>query len=390
MLTDPIILYFVVSAFVAITLGLVLSALKLPVFVAYILAGFLLGPNTFGFLSQIGIVNQLGSIGVVLLLFFIGMEVSLDQLMAKWRIAFVGTILQVLVSVLAVALLGFISDWPLSRSVLIGFVISLSCTAVVIDYMKTKQESNSDIYQNLIAILIAQDLLVVPMLIVLGMLGEQSATENMIWRQLIGSVLISLFVYWCFKRDITAGKYLEKLKGNTELQIFSALLFCFAMSFITGVFALSTALGSFIAGLIVGRTQYSGWVRSKLEALKIIFVALFFGSIGALIDPGFFAEYWLQILALLFLLFIVNTLINSIILKVLGCSGADSIYGGAQLAHIGEFSFVLAAIGFTALIVSEVAYQITIAVIALSMLIGPLWVALVRRMLGNRLGAGQS
>jgi CPA2 family monovalent cation:H+ antiporter-2 len=385
MLTDPIILYFVVSAFVALGLGFILSLFNQPVFIAYIIAGFLLGPNTFGFFDDLDIANQLGSIGVVLLLFFIGMEVSPVQLIAKWRIAFIGTTLQIAISFALVALLGSLFDWPLNRSILIGFVISLSCTAVVADYMKSKKETHSEIYQNLIAMLVAQDLLVVPMLIILGIVGDDQTTGHMIWWQLSGTVLVSVFVYWCFRKDIASAPIINKLRGKTDLQVFSALLFCFAFSSVTGFFGLSTALGSFIAGLIIGRTHYADWVRSNLDALRIIFVALFFGSIGAIIDPLFFIDHWLQILSLLGLLFIVNTLINSTILKALGCSIPESVYGGALLAHIGEFSFVLAAIGLSSMIVSDVAYQITVAVIALSMLLGPMWVALIRRLLRDKL-----
>ncbi len=380
MLIDPIILYFVVSAFVALSFGVVLSVFKQPVFIGYILAGFLLGPNTFGFFDDLTIVNQLGSIGVVLLLFFIGMEVSPRQLIHKWRIALLGASAQLLVSVLLVAALGLAFDWPLNRIVLIGFVISLSCTAVVVDYMKNHHEQESDIYQNLVAILVAQDILVVPMLIILGLLGGEQSEPGTIWLQLIGGVVLVLIVMWFMGRDLSNIRLLNKLEDNSELQVFCALLFCFALSFLTGVLNLSTALGSFIAGLLINKTRYTGIVSANLGSLKIIFVALFFGSIGALIDPRFIVEHWLQIAILLILLFMVNTLANSAILHWLGCSWRDSVYGGALLAHIGEFSFVLAAIGLNMMIVSDVAYQLTVAVIALSLLFGPLWAAFVRRL----------
>ncbi len=381
MFTDPLILYFIVSAFVVLGFGFLLSAFKLPVFIGYILAGVLLGPYTFGFYEDLEVINQLGSIGVVLLLFFIGMEVSPRDLLAKWRIALFGTTLQISVTVALVAALGYLFAWPINRIILLGFVISLSCTAVVVDYMKQKREEDSEIYKNLVAILIAQDVLMVPMLVILGLIGGEQIESSTIVRQLFGSILVVVALVWVMRSKRLKIPFIERLESNHELHVFSALLFCFALSFITGILYLSTALGSFIAGLIIGRTAESRRVRTNLESIKVIFVALFFGSVGALINPAFLMDYLLEITVLLALLFVVNTLINAGILKLLGCTADDSLYGGALLAHIGEFSFVLAAIGLNSMIVSEVAYQITIAVIALSLLFGPMWVAVVRRLL---------
>ena len=126
MLTDQIIIYFVVCAFVALSLGLSMSLVRLPVFTGYILAGALLGPHGIGFIADLDLMNQLGSVGVVLLLFFIGVEISPKEIIEKWRIALLGTLLQVMLSVGVVSLLGLFFNWPLARIVLIGFVISLS------------------------------------------------------------------------------------------------------------------------------------------------------------------------------------------------------------------------------------------------------------------------
>ncbi len=384
MLTDQIIIYFVVCALVALSLGLTMSLVKLPVFTGYILAGALLGPHGIGFIADLNLMNQLGSVGVVLLLFFIGVEISPKEIIEKWRIALLGTLLQVLLSVGVVSLLGLYFDWPLARIVLIGFVISLSCTAVVIDYLKSRGEMNSPIGQNLLAILVMQDLFVVPMLIILGLLGGDGVEVSTVWRQLLGCILIFGALVWVIRKDQITIPGLDRLREQPELKVFTALLICFALAFVTGILQLSTALGSFLAGILVGRTRESQWINSKLEAIKIIFVALFFASVGALIDLHFLLDNWLQITLLVAVVFITNTLINAGLLKMLGVGSWDSIYGGALMAHVGEFSFVLAAIGLNVMIVTEIAYQLTISTIALTLFLGPVWVGSIRKFLGQK------
>ncbi|MCB1672419.1 MAG: cation:proton antiporter, partial [Pseudomonadales bacterium] len=384
MLTDQIIIYFVICALIALSLGFLMSLIRLPVFTGYILAGALLGPHGTGFVSDTDLMNQLGSVGVVLLLFFIGVEISPRQIIEKWRIAVLGTLLQVLFSVAAVGLLGLLFDWPVARIVLLGFVISLSCTAVVVDFLKGRGEMGTAIGQNLLAILVMQDLFVVPMLITLGLLGGEGVEVFTLWRQLAGCVLIVSVLLWVVRRDQLSFPVMDRLSAQPDLQVFSALLFCFAMAFITGMLQLSTALGSFFAGMLVGRTKELHWIDNKLEAIKIIFVALFFASVGALIDTRFLLDYWVEVVFLVVLVLLVNTLINAGLLKLLGVDAWDSVYGGALLAHVGEFSFVLAAIGLNVMIVTEVSYQLTVATIALTLFLGPVWVGLVRRMLGRR------
>jgi CPA2 family monovalent cation:H+ antiporter-2 len=378
MLSDPFVIYFVVSALVALTFGLLMTVLKMPVFSGYVLAGAILGPFGLGFFTDLEIINQLGSIGVILLLFFIGVEISPNQLLATWRIALAGTILQVLFSVGIVSLVGVIFDWPLSRIVLIGFVISLSCTAVVMDYIKQRGEEQSLVSQKILSILIMQDMLVVPMLVILGLLGGDGVDRNTLIRQLVGGVLVIGVLIWEIRTEKISMKIIDSVKGHPEMQVFFALLLCFTFALITGYLQLSTALGAFLAGMLVGRIQDGEWISENLVSIGVIFVALFFASVGALIDLGFLFANWLPIMLLVLSILLVNTIINAGILRILGLSNWESVYGAALMAHVGEFSFVLAAIGLNSGIVQSFAYQYTIVVIALTILIGPIWVNLVR------------
>ena len=282
MVTDPIVLYFVVSALVALAFGLLTNLLKMPLFSGYVIAGAILGPFGLGFFSDLELINQLGSIGVILLLFFIGLEISPSLIVKSWKIALIGTILQVFLSVAVVSLIGLMLDWPLPRVVLIGFVISLSCTAVVVDYLKQRGEEGSPITQKILAILVMQDIMVVPMLVVLGLLGGTGVESDTLIRQLIGGVVIAALFVWEVRTEIISVKVLDSVRDHPEMRVFFSLLLCFTFALITGYLHLSSALGAFFAGMLVGRIQKGNWISEHLVSIKVIFVALFFASVGAL------------------------------------------------------------------------------------------------------------
>lgn len=141
---------------------------------------------------------------------------------------------------------------------------------------------------------------------------------------------------------------------------------------------LSTALGAFLAGLVVTAARETHWVHQVLEPFRVVFVALFFVSIGMLMDLGFLREHWVAVVSLAFVALVINTALNAGILRALGRGWGTSLYVGALLSQIGEFSFVLASVGRHAGIIGEFAYQGTIGVIALSIVLNPIWILIVR------------
>ena len=168
--------------------------------------------------------------------------------------------------------------------------------------------------------------------------------------------------------------YSNRLKEDPELQVLAALVFSLGIASLSGFFHLSTALGAFIAGIFISSTRETRWVQQSLEPFKVLFVALFFVSIGILINFNFLKEELFLIFALLFLVFFANSFINSLIFKWHGETWKTSFYEGSLLANIGEFSFVLAAIGLQNALITDFTYQILIQVIALSLIISPFWI----------------
>lgn len=378
---DPVMPYLVGAILAVLTLGIFLRFIHQPYVIGYLIAGIALGPHGLALVEDEALLSRLGAIGVVLLLFFIGMEVSPRKLIDNWKVAVVGTLLQIVTSVGFVWPLGMYLDWPVERIILMGFVISLSSTAVVLKLLQDWKEFDSRVGQNVLVILLAQDLAIIPMLMVLSSMGEAHADAGNIWLQLGGSIVISAIVIYIATKETIHLPLSKLLRNDHEIQIFAALFICLGLSLLTGLAGLSTALGAFVAGMIIGAARETQWVHHSLESFRIVFVALFFVSIGMLVDLSFVSQYWAQISTLVLLVILTNTFINGAILKALGENWCDSLYAGTMLSQIGEFSFVLAAVGIQADIISDYGYQMTVAVISISLLLSPPWIMLVKKLL---------
>ncbi|MDF1643291.1 MAG: cation:proton antiporter [Pseudomonadales bacterium] len=385
---DPIMPYLVGAILAILLLGLLLRKLKQPHVVGYLIAGVILGPHGVALVTDDVTLARFGAIGVVMLLFFIGMEVSPKKLINNWKIAVLGTLAQIIISVACAWPLGLLLDWPMQRIILIGFVISLSSTAVVLKLLQDWKEFDSKVGQNVLAILLAQDLAIIPMLIILAAFGDGAGIESTnVAFQIFGAlIIVAIVAYIAVKNTIHLP--LSKLMGSdNEMHVFAALSVCLGLSLLTGLAGLSTALGAFVAGMIIGAAKETHWVHQSLEPFRVLFVALFFVSIGMLVDLSFIQSHWLQAGILVLLAVVANTFINGLILYFLGENWADSLYAGTLLSQIGEFSFVLAAVGIQAHIISDYGYQMTIAVISLSLLISPGWIMLVKHLLKKHAGS---
>nr|WP_320050052.1 cation:proton antiporter [uncultured Desulfuromonas sp.] len=371
---DPGFINLVLSISLILVLGLILKRFKQPHVIGYLTTGVLLSPQVFGLVSDEETFNRLGALGVVLLLFFIGMEISPKRLIANWKVAFVGTLFQIILSVAATAFIGKFLDWPFERSILIGFVISLSSTAVVLKMLQDWNEMDSDTGQDVLGVLLVQDMAVIPMLIILGLFSGEKPELITILKQLVGGgLLIGLMVIVLVKEKVSLP-LAKWLNNDHEMQVFGALFFCFFLALLSGLFELSTALGAFIGGIIVKAGKETQWVHHHLEPFRVIFIALFFVSIGLLLDLNFLFENIKMVLLVVLLTFLLNTVVNSWIMRMLGGSWAESLYAGVLLSQIGEFSFILAAVGKHAGIITSYGYQLSISVITLSLMFSPIWI----------------
>lgn len=378
---DPILPTLVAIIGIVLLIGLSLQLLRQPQVIGYLLAGVAIGPSGFSLLTDAEFASRLGAFGVVLLLFFVGMEVAPRQLLSGWRIAVIGTLVQVALSVALVVPIGLWFDWPIERIVLLGFVTSLSSTAVIIKLLRDSGELNKKESQDILGILLVQDLIIIPMLIIIGLLGGETPGWSELGLQVSGAVGIVSLLIWALSRDSFHLPFGHLFRSEPELQVFAALLICLGLSLLTGMASLSTALGAFAAGILVTAARETQWVHHALEPFRVVFVALFFVSVGILVDVSFIILHATQVALLVAVVLASNTLLNGIILRFLGYRWRESLYAGAMLGQIGEFSFVLAAVGLTDGIISGIAYQYTITVIALSLIISPFWILAARKIL---------
>jgi len=210
---DPAMPYLVGAILGILLLGLLLRSMRQPYVIGYLLAGIVIGPHGFALIQDDELLARLGAIGVVLLLFFIGMEVSPRKLVDNWKVAVIGTLLQIVISVGCVLPLGLYLELPVERIVLIGFVISLSSTAVVLKLLQDWKEFDSKVGQNVLVILLAQDLAIIPMLMILAGMGEHHADTGSIWLQIVGSIVIVAIVGYIAVKE-TIRLPLSKLLRN--------------------------------------------------------------------------------------------------------------------------------------------------------------------------------
>ena len=378
-LNNSIMLIFLVGI-LAVVIGLFLRRWKQPYLIGYIVIGICLGEHGFDIFADKEQAEFLGELGVILLFFFIGMEISLTDFMKHWKVAILGTFAQILFSVLVILGLGYFAEWTIARSIVIGFVIALSSSAVVIKLLEDRKMLDTKVGQNVLSVLLTQDIMIAPILILTSLLGGSTQSSSEVIMKIIGGgAIICTFILLSKNQQIKLP-FIDQLEDDHELQVFLSILLCAAGALITGYLGLSPALGAFVGGMVVHASQDTVWIHDTLHPFRIIFVAIFFISIGAQIDISFLREHYGMILIVLLLVFILNHIINTTMLRIFGCNIKEAIIGGALLAQIGEMSFLVSITAYQSQIISEYGYLFSICIISLTLLISPFWIIATDRL----------
>ncbi len=367
----------------AVCLGFVMKRMHQPNLVAYILIGVLIGPGCLDLIENEENIKQMGEMGIILLFFFIGMEIDLNYFLKGWRIAVFGTLAQILLSVLVIYVIGYFYDWSTARILVLGMVIALSSSAVIFKLLEEKQLMDKKIGQHVVNILLAQDIAIAPILIMISVIGGKSDEgSNAHWLTLVGGLLfIAVIVYVYIKKEIKWIPFKKEVEKDHELQVFMALFFCFAGALIANLFHISEALGAFIGGLVMHAAKASHWIHDAIHSFRILFVAIFFISIGAQLDLSFITTHWKTLSIVLFAVYATNHLINSCILRFYNDSWKDALLGGALLGQIGELSFLICLSAFNFGLLTTYGYDFTISLISLTIVISPFWILITERIL---------
>ena len=390
---DPNLTAIAVVFSVALLCGLLLMRLKQPAIVGYILAGMILGPSGFGIIEETSAAKTLAELGVLLLLFLIGMELSLRAFKTVYKIAFFVVLVQIVLSVCTTSLVALVMEWSVQQGILLGFVLAVSSTAVTVKVLDDIGELRTQFGRITVGVLIAQDLAVVAMLLIIEALNPNASFDySIIWRTAVALIIVVVLIKFLSRRERMRLPLRSAFGVDREVVPIAALAFCGVCATASGLMGLSTAFGGFLAGLVVGNSSERQIVLRGTRPIQSVLLVVFFLSVGLLIDINFFFENLGTLLVVFILATVAKGLINVVALRISGQPWEQSVIAGVTLGQIGEFAFVIASVGLTVGAINTDGYKIAVAVIALSLMLGPVWVALERHLsaaedLGERLSA---
>jgi CPA2 family monovalent cation:H+ antiporter-2 len=357
--------------------GALAHVLRQPLVCGYILAGLIVGPHTGGFTVQnIHEIEKLAEIGVALLLFTLGLEFSFGELLRLARLTLVATPLQILLCSITgygLAVLIGLSD---SDALWIGGAISLSSTMVVIKTLAARDGLDSREGRAMLAILIAQDLAVVPLMLLIPQLAKAEIDYQSIAWAIGKSILFLAGMYFAGTRVLPKLFTVIANQGSRELFFLATLGFAFGAGFISHEMELSFALGAFVAGMLLSETDFNHQALSDVSHLRDLFAVIFFVSVGMLFDPRFFLDNLGLIFALFGALVLAKAFLIGGIAALFGYGARSALLIGLGLSQIGEFAFVIINVGRELGGISSSGYSLMIAVTVVSMIATPMFFSL--------------
>jgi CPA2 family monovalent cation:H+ antiporter-2 len=362
--------------------GLLLAGLRQPPLVGYIIAGAVFGPSGLGLIADRTIIDTFAELGVLVLLFVVGTHLSLRAFKNIYRTAVGAALIQVMVSVSLMLLLAELFGWQYQRAIFYGFVLALSSTAVGIKILEDIGELRTETGRCAVGVLIAQDLAVVPMLIIIvGLSSEEGIDISALLLKLAVAVAaLAALIWWLSRRHRTHLPFRGLLVRYADLAPVAALALCVIGATVSNALELSASLGAFLAGLYVGNTTERALMVRAMEPIQSLLVMMFFLSIGLLVDLKFVSTHLGTVLLLIGFVFLLNSVTNVLALRAVGEGWRVAFLAGFALAQIGEFAFVLSQTAVSNRLIGEEAQRVVVAVIAMTMIMSPLWLELARRL----------
>ena len=369
-----------IAVAIAALLGLGFMRLRQPPLVGFILAGLALGPTGLGVISTSENVALLAELGVVVLLFFIGMELSIKAFVRSLKQAVIVAGGQLVASMALAGALAYVLNASLSETIILGFIIALSSTVVAMKMLDEMGELRGAPGRVAVGVLIAQDIAVVPMLILVSSLGGEGVDLGEVTFKVVVAVAALAGLLWWFGRNPKLKlPFAEAIEDNVDLLAIGSLALCFSAAALSGLAGLSPVYGAFLAGIIVGNSTLRSRVIPVIEPIQSILLVVFFLSIGLLIDLDYIVANLGLVLAAALLVVGLKTALNIFLLRITGSDPKTALLAGLSMAQIGEFSFVLAAAGFASGAFGSDIYRLAIAVTAISLLVSPVWFNLMER-----------
>lgn len=366
----------------AIVVLFICHQFRIPAVVGFLITGVLTGPYGFGLVRAVTDVDKLAEIGVVLLLFTIGIEFSLERMMQIRKSVLLGGSLQLLLTFAA----AFFVSWrffgqAFNGSVFLGFVTALSSTVIVLKLLQERAEIDSPHGRTVLSILIFQDIITVPMILVTPFLAGGGDNSGLSLVILTGKGIGIILLVWLVSKWVIPGALYQITRTrNRELFLMSVVAIFLGVAWLTSKAGLSLALGAFLAGLVISESEYSHQALGNILPFKDLFTTFFFISVGMLLDIGFVLRQPLLIVSATILVLLAKTIIVAFVSVLLGLPLRSSILAGLAICQIGEFSFILAKTGVKHGLMQGQLYQVFLAVSVLGMAATPFLIAIGPRL----------
>lgn len=380
-MTTPLLNDVLIIFAISIVVLFVCHRLHLSPIVGFLLTGLVAGPHGLGLIQAVHDVEVLAEVGMVFLLFSVGIEFSIRYLMQVKRAALLGGTMQVSLTIVATALVARQFGQPVGQSVFIGFLVALSSTVIALKILQERAEMDTPQGRTGLAMLIFQDVITVPMILFTPLLAGDA--------QHVGQSLLLLLAkgLGVIGMVVVAAKWLMPWllyqiaqTRSREVFLLGVILICLAVAWLTSQIGLSLALGAFFAGLIISESAYGNQALSSVLPFRDVFVSFFFVSVGMLLDIEFVVHHPGLILVSAVGVFLLKTVLAGLATTLLGFPLRTALLTGLMLAQIGEFSFVLAKIGINYRLLETISYQLFLAVSVVTMAVSPLIMAIAPRL----------
>ncbi|MGB9902953.1 cation:proton antiporter [Methanothrix sp.] len=363
-LLGDIVIIFVLSSAVLF----LFHRIRMPAILGYLITGVIAGPQCLGLIRSLDQVAVLAEIGVILLLFTVGIEISLKDMLQIKRFVLVGGFLQVLFTTLAVLFILASLDRPPGEAVALGFMVSLSSTAIVLRIIQQRGEFDALHGRTILGILIFQDIIVVPMMMLIPMLpGAAVSTSESPLYILFKAMLLIAVVIAGAKWLVPKILYQVLKTRDHELFLLFTVGMCFAVAWLSSFAGLSLGLGAFLAGLVISESPYSLHAIGNIRPLRDAFSSFFFVSIGMLLDIRVLIDNTALIIVISICVILIKAVTCALAISILGLPMRMVVLVSLALSQVGEFSFILSKVGLDSGILSPEVYQMFLDVTVLTM-----------------------
>jgi len=369
---------FLIVLIAATIVAVLFDRARLPSVLGFLLAGFIIGPQSFSLISNLETIHNLAELGVVLLMLTIGLEFSIDHLKGFKRIAIFGGLAQILLSIGLGLLFAFLYDWSLYQGFILGSVVALSSTALVLKFLIDRGELDTEHGRIAVSILIFQDLAILPLMIFTTTLGQSG---ELLVSSLGVAVLKTLFlltVVFLFARFIFPVFIRQvALSRNREIFFLTSVVICLAIAWLSDFLGLSFAVGALIAGFMFANTDYKNQLIGDVVPFRHIFVSIFFVSMGMLFNAGFALDNLLLIVSVVGMVLFMNFVLMTALIICFGFSPRVALAAGIILSQIGEFSFLIIEAAQDGGGIDPFLYQLLLSTAFITLFLTPFLFALV-------------